>query len=83
MEQVPLSGVVLDSEGTPVPGCSVSSTHRQQENAIITNDTGRFETSVIPGNQKISATCPDVSLEGEVTVEVTTAGKDDVKITVN
>lgn len=80
-EQVPLSGVVQDSYGTPISNCLVSPANRPEENAVMTDSSGSFETGVYPGKQKITVTCPDVNLKGEVTVNVPSAGKNDVEIT--
>lgn len=79
---VSLSGVVRDSDGRPVENCLVASTNRSEENAIMTDSSGKFETSVYPGKQIITARCPDVMIKGEVNVEVPPSGKTDIQITV-
>lgn len=81
-KHVSLSGVVHDSAGRPVENCSVSSTNRFEENAIMTESSGKFETSVYPGKQSITVSCPEVNLKGETNIDVPPSGKTDVQITV-
>lgn len=81
-KHVSLSGAVHDSAGRPVENCSVSSTNRFEENAIMTESSGKFETSVYPGKQSITVTCPEVKMKGKTNVDVPPSGKTDVQITV-
>ncbi|APT91712.1 hypothetical protein CPHO_00845 [Corynebacterium phocae] len=82
MEHVSLSGVVHDSADRPVENCSVNSTNRFEENAIMTDSAGKFETGVYPGKQSITVHCLDVKMKGEVKIEVPPSGRTDIQITV-
>lgn len=57
-KHVSLSGVVHNNAGRPVENCSVSSTNRFEENAIMTDSSGKFETSVYPGSSQLSSAVP-------------------------
>lgn len=83
MDQVSLSGVVRNGGGKPIPNCLVTSTNRPEENAIMTDASGGFESSAYSGKQTITATCPDANLKGELSVDVPTSGKNYIQITVS
>ncbi len=84
---VTVVGVVQDSDGSPMEGCSISSTNRAEENAIVSDESGVFTIAVAPGQQEFSAICPDVQStpfpEGVAHVDVPDEGLDDLVITVD
>lgn len=80
--QVSVGGLVLTGEGEPASNCLVDSSNRFEEDAVMTDDSGRFEMSVRPGEQTISALCPVHDLRGEIVIHIPQSGKNDVSLTV-
>lgn len=60
-EYVAVQGKVHTHEGVGIENCMVSSSGRTEENAIITDENGKFEIDVRPGKQTFKIICPSVS----------------------
>ncbi len=84
---VTVVGVVQDSDGFPMAGCSISSTNRAEENAIVSDESGTFTIDVSPGQQEFSVICPDAQStpfpQGVAHVDVPDEGLDDLVIAVD